>query len=59
MRIDVVRMGEDKCLEDLGECLHDTRILVTVYLDLIDQGNFDLWSFAECLENWREFLSSA
>lgn len=59
MRFEAVHTKEDICLEDLGECLHDTRILVAVYLDLIDQGNFDLWPFAECLENRSEFLSGA
>lgn len=51
--------AEDTCLEDLGECPHDTRILVAVYLNLINQGNFDFWPLAECLENGGEFLSSA
>lgn len=58
MRIDAVHTAEDICLEDLGECLHDTRILVAMYLNLINQGNLDLWPFAECLENGGEFLSS-
>ena len=49
---------KDICLEDLGKCLHDACILVAVYLNLINQGNFDLGPFAEWLENGREFLSN-
>lgn len=47
MKIDAVRRVEDVYLEDLGECLHDTCILVAVYLNLINQGNFDLGPFTE------------
>lgn len=54
-----MHIARDRCLEDLWESLHDTGILVAVYLNLIDQGNFDLWSLAECLENGGDFLSSA
>lgn len=58
VRIGVVHVVEDVCLQDLRECLHDACVLVAVYLDLINQGDFDLGPFAEWLENGGEFLSS-
>lgn len=58
MRTEDMNAVEIICLEDLGECLHDSSILITVCLHLINQGNFDLGPFAEWLKNGGEFLFS-
>ena len=43
-------------LQDLGECLHDARILVTIHLNGVDQRDLGLGPIAEGLEDVSEAL---
>ena len=43
-------------LQDLGEGLHDARILVTIHLNGVNERDFSLCAVAERLENGCEFL---